>query len=144
MGCPFHVPAPLRLGDVADFLLRRDDDHAPLGKRSVLYWTTVGDAGIALTAYGVVAVALRPGHWLLEPTFGRIAAYLLIGLAITIVLVFLAVPIFERWAYAPIMPIVPVLWIDLLPVIPWLILPHRSLSWPGGRCDADEAGCLHP
>ena len=81
----------------------------------------------------MVAVALRPRHWLLGPTFGRIAAYLVTGLTITISLEFLAVHILERWAYAPIMPIISALGIGLLPAVQWLILPPLVLKLARGQ-----------
>lgn len=96
-------------------------------------WATAGDAGIAVTAYWIVAVVLRSRRWLLELTFGRTAAYVVIGLAITIVLEFTAVHVFERWGYAPIMPTIPLLGIGLLPVLQWLILPPLVLKLAQGQ-----------
>ncbi|GAC1656865.1 MAG: hypothetical protein NVS4B3_22920 [Gemmatimonadaceae bacterium] len=82
---------------------------------------TAGDAGIALTAYGAVARATATQNWPERLTISRIAAYLGIGLAITVLLESVNVYAFHRFAYASSMP--RVFGIGVAPLAQWIAVP---------------------
>lgn len=83
---------------------------------------TLGDAAIAVVAFRAVAAAAGT-RWILRPTAGRIAGFVAVGVAITVVAERLATGPLERWGYAEAMPIVPVLGVGLAPVLQWVLLP---------------------
>ena len=84
---------------------------------------TAGDAVIAVVALAVVAAAARPRHWVLRPTPLQVAGFAAVGVAVTIVMEWLATQVLGRWAYAPSMPVVPFLRVGLLPLLPWILVP---------------------
>lgn len=84
---------------------------------------TLGDAGIALTAFWVTAIFARTRSWILRPNRLDIAIFLGVGIAVTIIFEALATGMLERWAYNDAMPRLPVLGTGLLPVIQWLVIP---------------------
>ncbi|MDQ6829692.1 MAG: hypothetical protein M3081_12595 [Gemmatimonadota bacterium] len=86
---------------------------------------SIGDAVLTLLAYGSVAAWVRDGEWLDTPRGGRVAAFLVIGLGLTIVLEGLNVYVWQRWAYAQAMP--QVFGIGATPLAQWLVVPPVSL-----------------
>ena len=85
---------------------------------------TFGDAVIMLIAYWGVAV--RGGrHWLLHSGTLQLAAFITIGLVITIAIEKLAVAGFwiDNWTYSAHMVIVPGLEVGLTPLLQWIVLP---------------------
>mgnify|MGYP006946484152 FL=1 len=54
--------------------------------------------------------------------------FLIIGLGITIVFEYLATGPLNRWAYASLMPVVPLLEVGLAPLLQWLLIPP-TLLW---------------
>ncbi len=84
---------------------------------------TVGDVAITLVAYLMVAVVERDRGWFIEPVKGAVALYLGVGLVLTAGLEVHAVYWAHRWAYSPVMPIVPGLGIGLVPVVQWIVVP---------------------
>ena len=83
---------------------------------------TLGDAVIAVAAFwGVAAVGTR--RWILTPSVGQLAGFIAIGVAITLVLEWLATGPLGRWEYAEPMPIVPLLGVGLSPILQWILLP---------------------
>jgi len=76
---------------------------------------------ITLASYGGVAFAVRSRAWMTHPRVGHIAAYLAIGLAVTIALEYLNVYGLGRWTYSATMP--RVLGIGLAPLAQWIIVP---------------------
>ena len=91
---------------------------------------TLGDVAIVLVAFWTVAVAVGARGWVLAPTRGRIVAFVVLGVLVTIVLERLATGPLGRWAYAERMPIVPFVDIGLSIVLPPLIVwfVHRQLT----------------
>jgi hypothetical protein len=81
---------------------------------------TLGDVGIALTAFWAVALAVRSRQWIVAR---QAAGFVSVGIALTIIFEWLATHVLARWAYATAMPIVPVLRIALAPLLQWLVLP---------------------
>ena len=95
---------------------------------------TVGDAAIALVAFWAVA-ATHSRNWILHPSTRAIVSFTSVGLAITVVAEWVFTEVFERWAYAASMPILPVLGTGVTPVLQWILLPplivwfvHRQLT----------------
>ncbi len=96
---------------------------------------TLGDVVIALVAFWAVALGCRSRRWMLQPTGRQVAGFVALGVAITIVLEWLATQMLGRWAYADSMPVVPVLDVAFSPLLQWFILPplviwfvHRQLT----------------
>jgi len=91
---------------------------------------TLGDAVIALTAYGSTAALHRDPLWLARPALGASATYLGAGLLLTMILEAVNVYVLHRWSYSPQMPTV--LGIGLTPLLQWLVLPPLNL-WLAAR-----------
>lgn len=79
---------------------------------------TLGDAAITVVAFWAVAAVVRSRSWILNPTRWSLLGFIAVGVAITAVLERL-----DRWVYADIMPIVPMLGIGLAPFLQWVLLP---------------------
>ena len=95
---------------------------------------TFGDAAIALVAFWAVA-AVRSRAWMLRPRAKEVWAFTLLGVGITIAAEWLFTEVWDRWSYAELMPILPVLGTGLMPVLQWILLPpltvwfvHRQLT----------------
>lgn len=84
---------------------------------------TLGDVVIAVLAFWAVAAAAGSRHWILHPSAVQVAGFVAIGLAVTLVLEWLATGPLGRWEYAEAMPIVPLLGVGLAPVLQWILLP---------------------
>jgi hypothetical protein len=84
---------------------------------------TGGDVVIALLAYWAVSAWVQSGRWILSPRASQVVAFVAIGVAITVVMEWLATHMLGRWAYADTMPIVPVLDVGLAPVLQWVLVP---------------------
>ena len=91
------------------------------GATRVCAQASAGDAVITLAAYALVAFAVRSRAWMTHPRVGHIAAYLAIGLAVTIALEYLNVYGLGRWSYSAAMP--RVLGVGLAPLAQWIIVP---------------------
>ncbi|MAT65913.1 MAG: hypothetical protein CMN57_09745 [Gammaproteobacteria bacterium] len=88
-----------------------------------------GDAFIALLAYGTLAAYTRDRYWAAKASPSQVAGYVGVGLAVTIVLEWLATAVLDRWQYAASMPTVPLLGTGLAPLLQWLIVPLAVLGW---------------
>ena len=112
---------------------------------------TVGDATIMLAAFGLVAVFARSLDWVRTSSAAQVAAFVAIGLAVTIVVEVIATRWDGAlsWRYAPAMPMIPVLRIGLVPIFMWLVVPLLVLWFVRrqlGRnhpLDADTASDAH-
>ncbi|MGH7412469.1 MAG: hypothetical protein ACREJ6_15615 [Candidatus Methylomirabilis sp.] len=101
------------------------------GRPTAAHWSAIlicaraslGDVGIALTAFWSVATAVRSRRWIVQARPGQTAGFVAVGVTITIILEWLATHMLGRWAYAAAMPIVPVLQIGLAPLLQWIVLP---------------------
>jgi hypothetical protein len=91
---------------------------------------TLGDAVIALTAYGSTAALHRDRLWLARPAFGASATYLAVGLLLTVIVEAVNVYVLRRWSYTPYMPTV--LGLGLTPLLQWLVLPPLNV-WLAAR-----------
>jgi hypothetical protein len=92
---------------------------------------TLGDAGIALAAFGVTAVYAGTRRWIAHPRRMQWAIYLGVGVLATVVFEILATGVLERWVYAEAMPRIPVLGVGLLPLLQWLIIPPLVVYFAG-------------
>jgi hypothetical protein len=87
---------------------------------------TVGDVVITWTAYAVAAGRVQDRWWLGASHWGRpLTVFLGAGLVKTVVLEWLNVYAWRRWAYSPDMPVV--LGIGLAPIVQWLLVPLVTL-----------------
>lgn len=84
---------------------------------------TVGDAGIALTAFWVAAARARTRYWILSPGKTDLAIFVGTGLIVTIAFEALATGVLGRRTYAESMPRLPVIGTGLLPLLQWLLIP---------------------
>jgi hypothetical protein len=82
-----------------------------------------GDALIALLGFWVVALTWRCRDWMLRPRVGQVVAFALVGIVVTVGFEWHATVIAQRWAYAPHMPVIPLLGTGLSPVLQWTLLP---------------------
>lgn len=96
---------------------------------TVLHCTkaTLGDVVISLVAFTCACLVTRTRKWIVLDSIRGKATFLLTGLVITVVFEILATGPLNRWAYADIMPIVPILDVGVSPVMQWLLLPVLQL-----------------
>ena len=88
---------------------------------------TIADVGIGVLAFAIAAMQMRDRSWFSYPTRTAICAYFGVGLLLTLALEWHAIHVADRWAYAPLMPIVPGLGVGLVPVMQWVIIPACAL-----------------
>jgi hypothetical protein len=105
----------------------------------------LGDAGLMLLNFWVVAWAGGGRRWPLEPTVARVAGFTGLGLAATIFIEILATQVWHRWRYSALMPTIPVLEVGLIPLLMWGVLPplvlwvvRRQLRGGSGGVTAKE------
>lgn len=84
---------------------------------------SVGDGGLMLVNFWIVAWAGGGRRWPLQPTVARVAGFTGLGLAATIVFEILATRVWHRWRYSALMPTVPLLEVGLIPLLMWGVLP---------------------
>ena len=73
---------------------------------------------------------MRSRRRVLRPTARQAAGFVAVGLAITLVVEWLATRVLHRWAYAgamPVVPVLPVLGVGVSPLLQWLVLPPLVL-----------------
>lgn len=107
------------------------------GMDSMPHWEAVkyctraafGDAAIMLIAFCAVAAAGRGRGWLMKPAPVPIAAFMLIGLLITIAIETLATSgrWLEGWTYSVRMPLLPGTNVALVPMLQWIVLPPLAV-----------------
>jgi hypothetical protein len=95
---------------------------------------TLGDVGLMLLNFWIVAWVGGGRHWPLQPTMARMAGFTGLGLAATILFEILAIQVWHRWHYSDLMPTIPILEVGLIPLLMWGVLPplvvwfvHRQL-----------------
>lgn len=84
---------------------------------------TVGDIGISLTAFWLVAVVSKSRQWFRQPRWWQLSNFILVGVVITVIFEALATGVLDTWEYADIMPILPFFGTGLLPLLQWLLIP---------------------
>jgi membrane protease YdiL (CAAX protease family) len=88
---------------------------------------TVGDVGISLIAFWVVAVLSKSRRWVQRPSRRQIIIYTFVGVVITVVFEALATGLLGVWAYAEIMPTIPFLGTGLVPLSMWFLIPSLTI-----------------
>ena len=88
---------------------------------------TVGDVGISLTAFWVVAALAKSRRWVHQPSLKQITIFTLVGVVITVVFEVLATRLFGVWEYAASMPTIPLLGTGLVPLLMWLLMPPLTI-----------------
>jgi hypothetical protein len=84
---------------------------------------TVGDVGMALTAFWAACLTAATRGWLLRPRSSQVAIFLGAGIALTIGFEYHAINIGGRWAYSEAMPLVPPFGTGLSPLMQWVVIP---------------------
>src|SRR5712692_9427739 len=84
---------------------------------------TLGDVVIAETAFCVVALRAGSRRWILRAGPATMASFVTVGIVITIILEYLGTHVLGRWIYAATMPVVPVMYVGLSPLLQWIIVP---------------------
>ena len=85
------------------------------------------DVAIALVAFWGAAAFAKSRSCFIAPRLQDVAAFLAIGIGLTIGLEYLHTEITGRWAYGDEMPILPVFGTGLSPLMQWLLVPLLSL-----------------
>lgn len=88
---------------------------------------TVGDVGISLTSFWVVAALSKSRQWVYQPNRWQISVFTLVGVVITVVFEALATGPLDVWAYASFMPTLPFLGTGLVPLSMWLLIPPLTI-----------------
>lgn len=92
----------------------------------------VGDLLIAASCLGI-AILTTNRNWPIRH-YGRTAVLATaLGVISTILLEWLNVDLLQNWAYAPSMPVLPLLGTGLSPLLQWLILPPVAFAWARSR-----------
>ncbi|AKM07504.1 hypothetical protein [Pelagerythrobacter marensis] len=97
-----------------------------------------GDAGIMVIAYLGTSWIKKDMTWLQRPERLSLIAYLAIGLAITVVVEFVAVRVPWGWRYSDLMP--EIFGIGLIPLLMWVVVPLTSLALTARSACADRNG----
>lgn len=87
-----------------------------------------GDVVILLLAFWGASVAAGSRGWILKPGWLTLIIYVGIGVAITILMEFLATEVWDRWSYAEGAPVLPLLGTGLAPLVQWVLLPVLVLG----------------
>jgi hypothetical protein len=93
---------------------------------------TVGDVGLALTAFWMTSLAARSRFWLLDPKLSQISFFVAVGLGLTVVLEYFHTKISGRWQYSEVMPLVPWIGTGILPLLQWALIP-LAVIWLARR-----------
>jgi hypothetical protein len=83
----------------------------------------LGDVGLMLLNFWIVARVGGGRRWPLEPTATRVAGFTGLGLVATTLFETLATRVWPRWHYSALMPTIPVLEVGLIPLLMWCVLP---------------------
>ena len=88
---------------------------------------TVGDVGISLVSFWIVAAISKSRRWIHRPSRKQISIFTLVGVVITVVFEALATGPLDRWTYAESMPTIPFLGTGLVPLSMWLLMPPLTI-----------------
>jgi len=105
-------------------------DGGSIAYAAVHCW--VGDLLIAASCLGA-AILTSDRNWPIGPYRRTALIATPLGVISTIVLEWLNVDLLQSWAYAPAMPVIPLLGTGLSPLLQWLILPPFAFAWARSR-----------
>jgi len=88
---------------------------------------TVGDVGISLISFWIVAAIAKSRQWMQRPSRKQISLFILVGVVITVIFEALATGPLDRWTYAESMPTMPFLGTGLVPLSMWLLMPPLTI-----------------
>ena len=88
----------------------------------------LGDVIILLVAFWIIALTAKSRHWIIHPKTIQIIGFIAIGIIITVVFEAIAIHVLNRWQYATVMPILPILGTGIAPILQWLIIPPIIVS----------------
>lgn len=83
---------------------------------------TFGDVVIMLVAFWVVAAIIRSRRWIVAPNWRQVVGFVIVGVLITVGMEEISLQL-DRWAYADLMPTLPLVGTGLLPLAQWILLP---------------------
>lgn len=89
---------------------------------------TVGDTVIAITALSVALILVGHQNWPVRSYRQVLFITVVLGVGYTIFSEWLNVTVRGNWAYAPDMPVLPILGTGLAPLLQWLLVPLAALS----------------
>lgn len=88
---------------------------------------TGGDVVILLLGFWLGSLVAGHRHWIVPLHRKPAAVMVATGIAVTLVLEWLATGPLERWRYADAMPVIPLLGVGLAPLAQWVLLPPLIL-----------------
>lgn len=100
---------------------------------------TLGDVGIMLALFWVVAGFGGGRHWVRRPKAGQVAGFTGLGLVVTVILEVLATHVWQRWSYSALMPVIPSIEVGLMPLLMWGVLPPFVIWFTQRQLMADSA-----
>jgi L-cystine uptake protein TcyP (sodium:dicarboxylate symporter family) len=89
---------------------------------------TGGDTVIAITALSFALILVGHKNWPVQSYRKVLFVTLVLGVGYTIFSEWLNVTVRGNWAYAPDMPIVPILGTGLAPLLQWILVPLVALT----------------
>jgi len=89
---------------------------------------TAGDVLIALAALSVSLIVVGSKNWPGERYWQVTLVTVALGLGYTVYSEWLNVAVRGNWAYAPAMPVVPLVGTGLSPLLQWVIVPALALA----------------
>ena len=90
--------------------------------RSLCLMASLGDIVIVLIAFYAAALAAGSRFWFINVKLAPFAAWISIGLLITVGLELIATRT-GRWNYSPLMPVIPLIRVGVAPLGQWLVIP---------------------
>ena len=108
-------------------LFRNMQDATHMYGIRICLQATLGDLVIALIAFWVASFLAGTRHWAAQPNRRATAAWISMGVAVTVVLEFYSTEVAERWAYDVSMLRLPVIGTGLSPLLQWIFVPMLVL-----------------
>ncbi len=84
---------------------------------------TLGDVGITLGCFWLVALITKSRSWFLNPTKNRLLLFVAFGVSYTIFSEIKNVSLNKLWGYSELMPVIPYLEVGIIPLIQWIVVP---------------------
>lgn len=110
--------------------------YAGMNRFTLVWWhclvASLGDGLLVVMIYAVGRWALGERFWFERPGLRGYALTLMSGLAIALIVEWIAVYVAGQWTYGLRMPTVPVLGVGVAPLLQMLILPpliFRLMAW---------------